>query len=52
MAKPLETTIQRSKALDEMQKDDFYADYKKSVDMINALLEGKNTDGEGEDVAD
>jgi hypothetical protein len=52
MAKPLETTIQRSKALDELQKDDFYADYKKSVDMINALLEGKNTDGEGEDVAD
>lgn len=52
MAKPLETTIQRSKALDEMQKDEFYADYKKSVDMIKALIEGTNNDGKGEDVAD
>lgn len=52
MAKPLETTIQRSKALDEMQKDEFYEDYKKSVDMIKALIEGTNNDGKGEDVAD
>ena len=52
MAKPLEMTVQRSKALDEMQKHEIFADYRASVDAINALLEGKNTDGEGEDVAD
>ena len=52
MAKPLETTLQRSKALDEMQKDEFYEDYKKSVDMIKALIEGTNNGGKGEDVAD
>lgn len=52
MAKPLEMTVQRSKALDEMQKHEIFAEYKESVDMINALLEGKNTDGEGENVAD
>lgn len=52
MAKPFETTVQRTKALDETQKHDSYADFRASVDAINALLEGKNTDGEGEDVAD
>lgn len=52
MAKPLEMVVQRSSALDEMQKHEIFADYRASVDAINALLEGKNTDGEGEDVAD
>lgn len=52
MAKPLEMTVQRSKALDEMQKHEIFAEYSASVDAINALLEGKNTDGEGESVAD
>ena len=52
MAKPLEMTVQRSKALDEMQKHEIFSEYTDAVDTIHALLEGKNTDGEGEDVAD
>lgn len=52
MAKPLETNLQRSKALDEMQKREILNEHSKNVAVINALLDGTNKDGEGEDVAD
>lgn len=52
MAKPLEMTIQKSKALDEMQKHEIFTEYANAVDAIRDLLSDNNTDGEGEDVAD
>lgn len=41
MAKPLEMSVQKSKALDEMQKHEVFTEYKDAVDQIRALL----TDG-------
>lgn len=52
MAKPLEMSVQRSKALDEMQKHEIFTEYATAVDAIRDLLSDNNTDGEGEDVAD
>ena len=52
MAKPLEMSVQRSKALDEMQKHEIFTEYANAVDAIRDLLSDNNTDGEGEDVAD
>ena len=52
MAKPLEMSVQRSKALDEMQKHEIFNEYRQEVTAIKALLDGANTDGECEDVAD
>ena len=49
MAKPLEMTVQRSKALDEMQKHEIFTEYREKVDNINALLRESE---EVEEVAD
>ena len=49
MAKPLEMTVQRSKALDEMQKHEIFTEYREEVDNINALLRESE---EVEEVAD
>lgn len=49
MATPLETTIQRSSALDQMQKDQFYEEYKKTVNHIHGLLDGMTEGGESGD---
>ena len=49
MATPLETTIQKSSALDKMQKDQFYEEYKKTVNHIHGLLDGMTEGGESGD---
>lgn len=52
MAKPLEMSVQRSKALDEMQKHEVFTEYKDALDTIHGLLNETTTEEEADEDVD